>query len=55
MIVRISGEGQWKLSDGAREFVNEKDNATVAAATAVRGTLSSPADLEPRQTSGTEG
>lgn len=34
MIVRISGEGQWRLSDGAREAVNEKDNATVAAVSA---------------------
>ena len=31
VIVRISGEGQWKLSDGARGAVNEKDNAAVAA------------------------
>ena len=34
MIVRLSGEGQWRLSDGARELVNEKDNAAVAAAEA---------------------
>ena len=34
MIVRISGEGQWRLFDGAREAVNEKDNATVAAVSA---------------------
>ena len=34
MIIRISGEGQWKLADGARELVNEKDNATVAAVSA---------------------
>jgi PspAA-like protein len=31
VIVRISGEGQWRLSDGARELVNEKDNAAVEA------------------------
>ncbi len=31
MIVRISAEGQWRLSDAARERVNELDNAVVAA------------------------
>ena len=34
MIVRISGEGQWRLSDGAIELVNEKDNAAVDAVSA---------------------
>jgi hypothetical protein len=34
VIVRISGEGQWRLSDGARELVNEKDNAAVEAVSA---------------------
>jgi hypothetical protein len=34
VIVRISGEGQWRLSDGARELVNEKDNAAVDAVSA---------------------
>lgn len=31
MIVRISGEGQFRLADGIREQVNEHDNAAVAA------------------------
>ena len=31
MIVRISGEGQWRLDDDARERVNELDNAAVAS------------------------
>lgn len=31
MIVRISGEGQWRLADDVRERVNELDNAAVAA------------------------
>jgi hypothetical protein len=31
MIVRISGEGQWKLDDDVRARVNELDNAAVAA------------------------
>lgn len=31
MIVRISGEGQWRLADAVRERVNELDNAAVAA------------------------
>ena len=31
MIVRIMGEGQYRLSDAARERVNELDNAVVAA------------------------
>lgn len=31
MIVRISGEGQWRLADEVRERVNELDNAAVAA------------------------
>jgi hypothetical protein len=34
MIVRISGEGQWRLSDEALERVNALDNAVVAAAEA---------------------
>jgi hypothetical protein len=34
VIVRISGEGQWRLSDGARELVNAKDNETVEAVSA---------------------
>ena len=34
MIVRISGEGQWRLADGAVELVNEKDNAAVDAVSA---------------------
>jgi hypothetical protein len=34
VIVRISGEGQWRLSDGARELVNEKDNEAVEAVSA---------------------
>ena len=31
MIVRISGEGQWRLDDDVRNRVNELDNAAVAA------------------------
>jgi len=31
MIVRIMGEGQYRLSDEVRERVNELDNAAVAA------------------------
>ncbi len=31
MIVRISGEGQFRLSDGVRARVNEHDNAAVDA------------------------
>jgi hypothetical protein len=31
MIVRISGEGQWRLDDDVRTRVNELDNAAVAA------------------------
>ena len=31
MIVRISGEGQFKLPDGDAERLNELDNAAVAA------------------------
>jgi len=31
MIVRIMGEGQYKLSDDVRQRVNELDNAAVAA------------------------
>lgn len=31
MIVRIMGEGQFRLSDDAQERVNELDNAAVAA------------------------
>lgn len=31
MIVRIMGEGQFRLSDAVRERVNELDNAVVAA------------------------
>jgi PspAA-like protein len=31
MIVRIMGEGQFRLDDGALERLNELDNATVAA------------------------
>ena len=31
MIVRISGEGQWRLADDVRERVNELDNAAVDA------------------------
>ena len=31
MIVRISGEGQWRLADEVRERVNELDNAAVVA------------------------
>lgn len=31
MIVRISGEGQWRLPDDALAQVNELDNAVVAA------------------------
>ena len=31
MIVRIMGEGQYRLSDDVRERVNELDNAVVAA------------------------
>ena len=31
MIVRIMGEGQYRLSDGVRERVNELDNRVVAA------------------------
>ncbi len=31
MIVRIMGEGQYRLSDAVRERVNELDNAVVAA------------------------
>lgn len=31
MIVRISGEGQFRLSDGVRQQVNEHDNDAVAA------------------------
>ena len=31
MIVRISGEGQWRLDDDVRARVNELDNAAVAA------------------------
>jgi hypothetical protein len=31
MIVRIAGEGQWRLADEVRGRVNELDNAAVAA------------------------
>ena len=31
MIVRISGEGQWRLPDGDSERLNELDNETVGA------------------------
>jgi len=31
VIVRIMGEGQYRLSDGVRERVNELDNAVVEA------------------------
>ena len=31
MIIRIMGEGQYKLSDDVRQRVNELDNAAVAA------------------------
>ena len=34
MIVRIMGEGQYRLSDGVRERVNELDNAAVTAVSA---------------------
>ena len=31
MIVRISGEGQWRLADDQQDKLNELDNAAVAA------------------------
>lgn len=31
MIVRIAGEGQWRLPDDAQRQLNELDNAAVAA------------------------
>jgi hypothetical protein len=34
MIVRIMGEGQYRLSDDVRERVNELDNAAVSAVSA---------------------
>lgn len=34
MIVRISGEGQWRLADDAADRLNQLDNDAVAAAEA---------------------